>query len=73
MNFENTWYVIERNNRYEAVSHEVLCTFDPDTFVMLQNFETHHEALVELRRLIHIEIEETTKKIDRIAGNNPPH
>jgi hypothetical protein len=63
MDFQNTWYVIERHNRYEAVSHEVLCTFDADTYVMLQNFETHHEALVELRRLIRIEIEETQQKL----------
>jgi hypothetical protein len=37
---------------------------------MLQNFETHHEALVELRRLIHIEIEETNQKIDKIPGDS---
>lgn len=63
MDFQNTWYVIERHNRYEAVSHEVLCTFAEDSYVMLQNFETHHEALVELRRLIRIEIEETQQKL----------
>ncbi len=73
MNFENTWYVIERHNRYEAVSHEVMCTYDPNTFVMLQNFETHHEALVELRLLIHIEIEETNQKIDKIPGSSSTH
>jgi hypothetical protein len=63
MDFQNTWYVIERRNRYEAVSHEVLCTFASDSYTMLQNFETHHEALVELRRLIRIEIDETQQKL----------
>lgn len=68
MDFQNTWYVIERNNRYEAVSHEVLCALTSDSFTMLQNFETHHDALVELRRLIRIEIEETQEKLKSNAS-----
>jgi hypothetical protein len=64
MNFQNTWYVIERKNKYEAVSHTVLSDLPPDSYVMLQNFDTHHEALSELGRLIHLEIQDTLKKID---------
>ena len=64
MNFQNTWYVIERKNKYEAVSHNDWSALSPDSYVMLQNFDTHHEALSELRRLIHLEIQDAMKKID---------
>ncbi len=64
MNFQNTWYVIERHNKYEVVSHAVFSELASDSFVMLQNFDTHHEALSELGRLIHLEIQEAHKKID---------
>lgn len=67
MNFENTWYVVERHNKYEAISHAVLSGLPSDSYVMLQNFDTHHEALSELRRLIHLEIQDMQKKIDRIS------
>jgi TRAP-type C4-dicarboxylate transport system substrate-binding protein len=66
MHLENTWYVIERNKRYEVVSHHVLTEFAEDSYVMLQNFETHTEALSEYHRLIKLEIEETRHKIDGI-------
>lgn len=64
MHLENTWYVIERNKRYEVVSHHALSEFVEDSYVMLQNFDTHAEALSEYHRLIKLEIEETRHKID---------
>lgn len=64
MHLENTWYVIERNKRYEVVSHHALSEFAEDSYVMLQNFETHAEALSEYHRLIKLEIEETRNKIN---------
>ncbi len=67
MNFQNTWYVVERHNKYEVLSHEVLSGLSPDSYVMLQNFDTHHQALSELSRLIHLEIQDTQKKIDGMS------
>jgi hypothetical protein len=64
MNLENTWYVIEHKNRYEVVSHSVLSALAADSYVMLQNFETHLEALSEFHRLIKLEIEDTRQKIE---------
>jgi hypothetical protein len=64
MNLENTWYVIEHNNRYEVVSHSVLSALAANSYVMLQNFETHLEALSEFHRLIKLEIEDTRQKIE---------
>jgi hypothetical protein len=70
MNFQNTWYVIERKNKYEAVSHAVLSDLASDSYVMLQNFDTHQEALTELRRLIRLEIQDAMKKIDGLADHS---
>lgn len=64
MNLANTWYVIERKNRYEVVSHSALIEFPEDSYLMLQNFDTHHEALTEFHRLIKLEIEDTRHKIN---------
>ena len=64
MNLENTWYVIERKNRYEVVSHSSLSELAAESYVMLQNFDTHAEALSEFHRLIKLEIEETRHKIE---------
>jgi hypothetical protein len=65
MNLENTWYVIERKNRYEVVSHNALLDFSEDSYLILQNFDTHQEALSEFHRLIKLEIEDTRQKLNR--------
>jgi TRAP-type C4-dicarboxylate transport system substrate-binding protein len=64
MNLENTWYVIERKNRYEVVSHSSLSELAAESYVMLQNFDTHLEALSEFHRLIKLEIEDTRHKLN---------
>lgn len=64
MNLENTWYVIEHKNRYQVVSHRTLSELAAESYVMLQNFDTHSEALSEFHRLIKLEIEDTRHKID---------
>jgi hypothetical protein len=44
MNFANTWYVIQRNNHFKTISHEAMVLLEEGSFVMLQNFQTHHEV-----------------------------
>jgi len=63
MNFQNTWYVIERNNRFETISYEALALLPEGSYAMLQNFETHHEALDEHKRLVKLAIEEAKGKL----------
>ena len=63
MNFQNTWYVIERSNRCEVVSYDAMMALPQDSFVMLQNFETHHEALEEHKRLVRLAIAEAKQKL----------
>ena len=63
MNFANTWYVIERNNHFETISHEALSLLEDGSYVMLQNFQTHHEAHAEHTRLVKLAIAETKAKL----------
>jgi hypothetical protein len=63
MNFRNTWYVIERNNHFETISHEALSLLPEGSFMLLQNFETHHEALEEHKRLVRLAIADAKVKL----------
>ena len=63
MNFQHTWYVIERQGHYETISHEALSLLDEGSFVMLQNFATHHEALEEHKRLVKLVIADMKTKL----------
>ncbi|BDU58807.1 hypothetical protein LMORI2_17890 [Limnohabitans sp. MORI2] len=63
MNFANTWYVIERNNHFETISHEAMSLLPEGSYVMLQNFATHHEALEEHKRLVRLAIDEMKHKL----------
>ena len=63
MNFANTWYVIERNNHFETISHEAMSLLPEGSYVMLQNFATHHEALEEHKRLVRLAISDMKNKL----------
>ena len=63
MNFAHTWYVIERNNHFETISHEAMSLLPEGSYVMLQNFATHHEALEEHKRLVRLAIDEMKHKL----------
>ena len=64
MNFKNTWYVIERNNHFEIISHEALSLLPEGSFLMLQNFQTRHEAHEEHMRLVMMAIADAKSKLD---------
>lgn len=66
MNFANTWYVIERNNHYETIAHEALVLLAEGSYVMLQNFQTHHEAHEEHKRLVLMAIGDAKAKLDHL-------
>jgi hypothetical protein len=63
MNFANTWYLIERNHHLETISHEAMSKLPEGSFVMLQNFQTHHEAQQEHKRLVKLAIEDMKQKL----------
>jgi hypothetical protein len=63
MNFAHTWYLIERNHHLETISHEAMLQLPEGSFSMLQNFETHHEAQEEQKRMVRLAIDEMKKKL----------
>ena len=64
MNFANTWYVIERNNHFETITHEALVLLEEGSYVILQNFATHYEAHEEHKRLVMMAINEAKSKLN---------
>ena len=52
MKFSETWYVIEKNKRLEVVSQTVYESLEPESFVMIQLFDSKREATSEVMRLI---------------------
>ncbi len=66
MNFAHTWYVIERNNHFETISHEAMSLLPEGSYVMLQNFATHHEAHEEHKRLVMMAIDDTKQKLNQL-------
>jgi hypothetical protein len=66
MNFANTWYVIERNHHFETISHEALVLLEEGSYVMLQNFATHHEAHEEHKRLVMMAIDDAKAKLEHL-------
>jgi hypothetical protein len=65
MNFANTWYVIQRNNHFETISHEAMVLLEEGSFVMLQNFQTHHEAHEEHMRLVKLVIADAKIRLEK--------
>jgi hypothetical protein len=63
MNFAHTWYVIERNKHFETISHEEMSLLPEGSYVMLQNFATHHEAQEEHMRLVKLAIDDMKHKL----------
>jgi hypothetical protein len=68
MDFTNSWYVIERNNRLEVVAHEALTALDTASFRMFQNYQSRQQAMSEMRRLVQNEIKAASMKIQMIES-----
>ena len=63
MKFSETWYVIEKNKRLEVVSQTVYESLEPESFVMIQLFDSKREATSEVMRLIREQSKEALEKI----------
>jgi hypothetical protein len=66
MDFSNSWYVIERNNRLEVKSHEEFIALNPSSYRMFQNYPSRSGAMSEMRRLVQNEIKAASAKILRM-------
>jgi len=63
MKFSETWYVIEKNKRLEVVSQTIYESLEPESFVMIQLFDSKREATSEVMRLIREQSKEALEKI----------
>ncbi len=68
MNFENTWYLIEWHGRIKVVSYEEFSKLGKNEFVLIENFVTHHEALMEYQRWIKLEIAAANEKLNLLKS-----
>ena len=71
MDFSNSWYVIERNNRLEVMSHEDFITLNHDGCQMFQNYQSRSGAMSEMRRLVQNEIKAASAKIQLMENRLP--
>jgi len=66
MDFDNTWYIIEHLNHTKIISHKDLMALDASSYQMIQNYRTHHEAMVEMGRLISQDNQRVLDKLNHI-------
>ncbi|MEI6384933.1 MAG: hypothetical protein WCO80_14910 [Betaproteobacteria bacterium] len=71
MKFSETWYVIEKNKRLEVVSQTIYESLEPESFVMIQLFDSKREATSEVMRLIREQSKEALEKIIELEKNKP--
>ena len=71
MKFSDTWYVIEKNKRLEVVSQTIYESLEPESFVMIQLFDSKREATSEVMRLIREQSKEALEKIIELEKNKP--
>ena len=63
MDFSNSWYVIERNNRLEVMAHEDFLALNQVGYRLFQNYPSRSGAMSEMRRLVQNEIKAASAKI----------
>jgi len=66
MDFNNTWYIIEHQKKYEVISHKDLMALDASSYQMIQNYRTHLDALMEMSRLVTQDIANVNEKLNHL-------
>lgn len=65
-----SWYLIEQNGLYHALTKEDAEKLVPDSFLIHQVFYSHREALSEMSRLIQLEIAEAKSHVNKLADES---
>ena len=66
MEFRDQWYLIEREQLHRVVTAQEFEQLAPDSFVLHQVFDTRHEALHEMIRLVQAEIHEVSQQVGAV-------
>lgn len=64
------WYLIKQNGLYHAMAKKDAEKLDPDSYVIHQVFNSHKDALSEMRRLIQLEINEVHLHVDKLVDES---
>ena len=62
-----SWYLIKQDGLFHAVSKEDADKLPAETYEIQQVFDTHREALSEMSRLIHLEIEDVKSQVNKLT------
>ena len=65
MEIQHLWYLIERDHLHRLVAAQEYHHLAPDSFTLHQVFESRHDALHELIRLVQTQIEEVSKQMEK--------
>ena len=65
-----SWYLIEQNGLYHALSKDDAEKLDPDSFAIHQVFDSHRDALSEMSRLIQLQIAEVKSHVNKLADES---
>ena len=64
------WYLIKQDGLYHAMAKEDAEKLDPDSYVIQQVFNSHKDALSEMRRLIQLEINEVKLHVNKLVDES---
>jgi hypothetical protein len=64
------WYLIKQDGLYHAMAKEDAEKLDPDSYVIHKVFNSHKDALSEMRRLIQLEINEVHLHVDKLVDES---
>jgi hypothetical protein len=65
-----SWYLIEQNGLYHALSKDDAEKLDPDSYAIYQVFDSHRDALSEMSRLIQLQIAEVKSHVNKLADES---
>ena len=65
-----SWYLIEQDGLYHAMSKEDAEKLDPDSYVIQQVFDSHKDALTEMSRLIQLGINEVKLHVNKLVDGS---
>ncbi len=65
-----SWYLIEQNGLYHALTKEDAEKLDPDSYAIHQVFGSHRDALSEMSRLIQLQIAEVKSHVNKLADES---
>ena len=65
-----SWYLIKQGGLFHAVSKAEAVKLPAETYEIQQVFDTHREALLEMSRLIQLEIQDVKSHVNKLTDGD---